>query len=177
VLPTSKYRDKEYCVVTLHRDFNVDNPDVLGNILDKLNKISENIDIIFPVHPRTAKRIKEFKFADKLGSIEITTPLGYLDFIHALRDCELVITDSGGMQIETTILSKYCLNLQNISGNLTTLHFGSNILTDPDQIVENFHKYKSKTPKSKLPKELELCVDGKASHRIANILEKKLCSL
>jgi UDP-N-acetylglucosamine 2-epimerase (non-hydrolysing) len=96
-----------FALLTLHRPSNVDAPEVLAGILDALAEIQTHLPIIFPAHPRTVKRVQEFGFENKLAAmpdLRITAPLGYLEFLNLMADARLVLTDSGGIQEETTIL-------------------------------------------------------------------------
>jgi len=176
-------RLKKYAVLTLHRPSNVDNQLVLGGILRALNKVSERIPIIFPAHPRTVSRIKNFKLNDMLffldnpplddfpGKIMLTPPLGYLDFLCLMSNATLVLTDSGGIQEESTILGVPCLTLRNNTERPITVREGTNIVVGntPNKIVKTaFHILKNGIRQKKIPKYW----DGKAAERIVKILTK-----
>ena len=121
-------------LLTLHRAENVDNPKVLENILNAIGKI-EDRDIIFPIHPRTKKMIASFGF-DKLVNknfIKIINPLGYLELIKILHHCDLVITDSGGLQKEAFFARKTCVTLRKSTEWLDTTRLKVNILLDPEE--------------------------------------------
>ncbi len=124
----------DYAVVTLHRPSNVDNPDTLDGILSALETVSQKIPIIFPVHPRTRAKIDEFGFADRIADsdIKLIDPLGYLDFMRLYSGAKLVLTDSGGLQEETTVLGIPCLTLRHNTERPVTIEFGTNILVGPD---------------------------------------------
>jgi UDP-N-acetylglucosamine 2-epimerase (non-hydrolysing) len=103
-----------YALLTLHRPSNVDVPEVLSGILDALEEIQARLPILFPAHPRTVKRIAEFGLKDRLAAmsdLRVTEPLGYLEFLNLMANARLVLTDSGGIQEETTILGVPCLTL------------------------------------------------------------------
>lgn len=128
----------EYGVVTLHRPSNVDEKDVFEGILDALVTVSARLPIIFPVHPRTRAKIAEFGFDTKIASsnIRLIDPLGYLDFMRLYSGAKLVLTDSGGLQEETTVLGIPCLTLRHNTERPVTIELGTNVLvgTDPEKI-------------------------------------------
>lgn len=130
----------EYAVVTLHRPSNVDDREVFGGILDALLTISEEVPIVFPAHPRTRGKIDEFGFAEriKLSKIKLIEPLGYLDFMRLYSGARLVLTDSGGLQEETTVLGIPCLTLRHNTERPITVEMGTNLLvgTDPARIKD-----------------------------------------
>ena len=106
--------EKKYAALTLHRPSNVDEREVLSDLLEALTKVSEKLPIIFPVHPRTKARIIEFGFSERIenSNIKLIEPLGYLDFLRLYSGARLVLTDSGGIQEETTALGIPCLTLR-----------------------------------------------------------------
>jgi UDP-N-acetylglucosamine 2-epimerase (non-hydrolysing) len=130
--------EREYAVLTLHRPSNVDDPETFKGILDALVEIADRSPVIFPVHPRTRARIDEFGFADRIANsdIRLIDPLGYLDFMRLYSGARLVLTDSGGLQEETTVLGIPCLTLRNNTERPVTIEMGTNVLvgTDPEQI-------------------------------------------
>jgi len=102
----------DFAALTLHRPANVDNPAVFGRILDALEVIQNDMPIIFPIHPRTHRNLKSFhldKRFEELSNLQLIDPLGYLDFLKLMTSARLVLTDSGGIQEETTILKVPCL--------------------------------------------------------------------
>jgi UDP-N-acetylglucosamine 2-epimerase (non-hydrolysing) len=131
---------KDYAVLTLHRPSNVDDEETFNGLLDALISISEKIPIIFPIHPRTRDRIVEFGFVDAVAASHIRTidPLGYLDFMRLYSGAKLVLTDSGGLQEETTALSIPCLTLRENTERPITIELGTNRLvgTDPSKIKQ-----------------------------------------
>jgi UDP-N-acetylglucosamine 2-epimerase (non-hydrolysing) len=131
---------KDYAVLTLHRPSNVDDKAVFRCILDALLTIAEKLPIIFPVHPRTRARIDEFGFADKIAksNIKLIDPLGYLDFMRLYSGAKLVLTDSGGLQEETTVLGIPCLTLRHNTERPVTIELGTNVLvgTDAEKIKQ-----------------------------------------
>jgi UDP-N-acetylglucosamine 2-epimerase (non-hydrolysing) len=121
--------NEQYAVVTLHRPSNVDELQALGRIVDALAEISERTAIVFPVHPRTQKTIAELGFSERLLSLKnlrMIEPLGYLDFLGLYSGARLVLTDSGGIQEETTVLGIPCLTLRENTERPITVSFGTN---------------------------------------------------
>jgi UDP-N-acetylglucosamine 2-epimerase (non-hydrolysing) len=131
----------EYAVVTLHRPSNVDNPETLRRILGALEEIGNRIPLIFPVHPRTEKMILEMKYGQQLltreNGVALINPLGYLDFLRLYTGARLVLTDSGGIQEETTVLGIPCVTLRENTERPITVEMGTNTIvgTDPDRIT------------------------------------------
>ncbi len=127
---------RPYGVLTLHRPANVDDPSVLGGLLDAIGQIQRELPVVFPVHPRTRKALAGRNLAAMPGLI-VVDPLGYLDFMRLLSKARLVLTDSGGIQEETTVLGIPCLTLRNNTERPTTIEQGTNTLVglDPERIV------------------------------------------
>jgi UDP-N-acetylglucosamine 2-epimerase (non-hydrolysing) len=132
--------DKDYGVLTLHRPSNVDAPDTFARILAALESITQTLPVIFPVHPRTRKTIAELGLSDRVVSIKnlrLIEPLGYLDFLSLYSSARLVLTDSGGIQEETTALGIPCLTLRENTERPITVELGTNVVvgTDTARIV------------------------------------------
>src|SRR5918997_238674 len=130
----------DYAVVTLHRPSNVDDPRVLRGILSALTRIGERLPVVFPIHPRTRKNLDEFgllKTNEAAGRVRLVEPLGYLDFLRLYSGARLVLTDSGGIQEETTALGIPCLTLRENTERPVTVELGTNrvVGTDPGRIV------------------------------------------
>ena len=128
--------DQDYAVLTLHRPSNVDNLETLGRIIDALEEISERLPIVFPVHPRTRKTIAEFGFGERIEKakgLRLTEPLGYLDFLGLYSHARLVLTDSGGLQEETTVLGIPCLTLRENTERPITVEMGTNTIVGTDR--------------------------------------------
>jgi UDP-N-acetylglucosamine 2-epimerase (non-hydrolysing) len=163
----------QYAVLTLHRPSNVDEPETFGPILDALVEISERIPIIFPVHPRTRGRIDEFGFGDKINNsaIRLIDPLGYLDFMRLYSGARMVLTDSGGLQEETTVLGIPCLTLRKNTERPITIEMGTNILvgTDPDKIIAAAFEVLS-SDRSEKGAKIPPLWDGKTAARICDEL-------
>jgi len=123
--------DEQFTVVTLHRPSNVDELQALGRIVDALAQISERTTIVFPVHPRTQKTIAELGFSKRLlnlKNLQMIEPLGYLDFLGLYSGARLVLTDSGGIQEETTVLGIPCLTLRENTERPITVSLGTNVI-------------------------------------------------
>lgn len=164
---------KDYAVLTLHRPSNVDDKEVFGGLIDSLLAVSEKLPIIFPAHPRTKGRIEEFGFAEKVrnSNIKLIEPLGYLDFMRLYSGAKLVLTDSGGLQEETTALGIPCLTLRENTERPITIEMGTNILvgTNPEKIKQTAFKILADinfTANAKIPP----LWDGKTAERICDAL-------
>lgn len=131
----------DYAVLTLHRPSNVDDREAFARILDALDEIARRLPIIFPVHPRTLARIDEFGFAMRVKNakgLRLIDPLGYLDFLRLYSGARLVLTDSGGIQEETTVLGIPCLTLRENTERPITVEMGTNQIvgTDTKRIIQ-----------------------------------------
>jgi UDP-N-acetylglucosamine 2-epimerase (non-hydrolysing) len=164
----------DYAVVTLHRPSNVDEPRVLGGILSALARVGGRLPVIFPIHPRTRKNLEEFGLAGAAqqdGRIRLTEPLGYLDFLRLYSGARLVLTDSGGIQEETTALGIPCLTLRENTERPVTVELGTNrvVGTDPERIVAEAEEALSKDGQKEPPRVPPLW-DGHAAERILDAL-------
>jgi UDP-N-acetylglucosamine 2-epimerase (non-hydrolysing) len=122
-----------YVLVTLHRPSNVDEPEMLRQIVETLNRLSEQVRVIFPLHPRTRERIDQFGLKlNEVGGLALLGPIGYLEFLALQRDAAVVITDSGGIQEETTYLGVPCLTLRENTERPITVELGTNSLVGRD---------------------------------------------
>jgi len=128
-------RSGEYAVVTLHRPSNVDNAATLRLLVDQLCAVARQLSLVFAVHPRTRKRLEEFGLMSRLTAdpnIRLSEPLGYVEFMNLVGSCKAAITDSGGVQEETTYLGIPCLTLRENTERPVTVTEGSNRLIKPD---------------------------------------------
>ena len=124
-----KVERKGYALITLHRPANVDEKDNLKKILQFLNNLSRKIKIVFPVHPRTQKNINIFGLEKFLNeNIILCEPIGYIDFLALTMDAKLIVTDSGGIQEESTYLKVPCITLRQNTERPSTVEMGTNIL-------------------------------------------------
>jgi len=166
---------RTYATLTLHRPSNVDDIQVLEKLVVALSKIAKKIPIIFPIHPRTKKMIEHFKLdhflnsGDSIEGIWHTEPLGYLEFLHLNMHSRLVITDSGGLQEESTVLGVPCITIRHNTERPITCSEGTNVLVgnDPDKILEAVETILNGTVSAKrIPEKW----DGRAAERIINVL-------
>lgn len=163
-----------YGVVTLHRPSNVDNIEILEKLCKAMSDISSKIPLVFPVHPRTSAQLKKTGFDSILknaGSLHLTNPLGYKDFMSVVMDSRLLITDSGGVQEETTYLGIPCLTLRSNTERPITLTQGTNQLCSHENISERVDNILAGNfSKGKKP----LLWDGHTASRVADKIQK-LC--
>ncbi|MBK8550096.1 MAG: UDP-N-acetylglucosamine 2-epimerase (non-hydrolyzing) [Ignavibacteria bacterium] len=168
-----------FALVTLHRPSNVDSKENMKKILSifkSINKINPELDIVFPVHPRTIKMIEKFKLKNSFDEIEnliITEPMGYLDFLNLTFNSKFVLTDSGGIQEETTYLQIPCLTLRENTERPVTAEIGTNVICGLDEkfIIKKIREIETgKFKKGKIPK----LWDGNAAERIVKILLEKI---
>ncbi len=165
-----------YAAMTMHRPSNVDDPVVFARLLDAIEEIQKDLPIIFPIHPRTRNNIAKMGFTDRIdamGNLRLIEPAGYLDFLKLTSNAKLVLTDSGGIQEETTILKVPCITMRENTERPITVEVGSNQLvgTDPAKILDAYRKVMEGSWRT--PQVPELW-DGKAAERIVEILAEKL---
>lgn len=162
----------EYAVVTLHRPSNVDAPDALARMVDVMVAVQERLPVVFPVHPRTRSRLAEAGLLTRLEAlpdVRLTEPLGYLEFLGLMAGARLVLTDSGGVQEETTILGVPCLTVRENTERPVTITHGTNRLvgTEPARIIAAVDEtLAAPRPDGRRP---ELW-DGRAAERIVGVL-------
>ena len=158
-----------YALATLHRPSNVDDPAALRGLMSALAEVAHDLPVVFPIHPRTRARLPQDFKADGLKLID---PLGYLDFLALTAEARLVLTDSGGIQEETTALGVPCLTLRENTERPVTVEVGTNTLvgTDPARVIPAAREILSgKARKGSIP---ELW-DGRAAERIASVLVRR----
>ena len=166
--------EKDYGVLTLHRPSNVDSRETFARILAALETITQTLPVIFPVHPRTRKTIGELGLGDRVASVKnlhLIDPLGYLDFLSLYSAARLVLTDSGGIQEETTALGIPCLTLRENTERPITVELGTNVVvgTDTTRIVAAASAALNGSAK-RTTHQLPLW-DGHTSERILDALE------
>jgi len=155
-------------VVTLHRPSNVDDIDVFRRILAAIETIAERLPVVFPVHPRTRQRMREFGLDAALRNVTLTDPLGYIDFLSLTPHARLILTDSGGLQEESTALGIPCLTLRDNTERPITVTHGTNQIvgTDTSAILAGFGRALSPAGPALRP---ELW-DGHTAERITRVL-------
>ncbi len=168
---------EDYAIVTLHRPSNVDSPETLRPLMDAIGRLSQTIPVIFPIHPRTRNSIKKFipdSFFNDV-KIHLIEPQSYLAMLGLMRQARLVLTDSGGLQEETTSLGVPCFTLRENTERWITVTQGTNTMlgTKAEDIDAAMKKFLSGEIKSGTKPELW---DGKAAQRIVSILEDRLCA-
>lgn len=175
ILNILELKPKEYALITIHRPSNVDTKENLQSMIEVLDYITKYRTVVFPIHPRTRKNIEKFGLSElvKNEKIKLIEPQGYINFLALMLNSDFVLTDSGGIQEETTALSIPCLTARTTTERPSTITTGTNILVSPtkdgiikavDNIIQNPHK------EGKLPP----LWDGKAAERIANVLRLKV---
>jgi len=174
---------RPYAILTLHRPANVDDARTFSRMVESFLDVSRQMPIIFPAHPRTLKQIQESDLGDYFVDhfmdrpdpwdsrvrIRLVPPLGYLDFLQLMSHAKIVLTDSGGVQEETTILGVPCITLRDNTERPVTLKYGTNVLVgaDPKKIVAEFSRVLHEGPK---PLSTPPYWDGQAARRIVKIL-------
>jgi len=123
-------------VVTIHRPANVDDAAAIEGIVGQLDAVSRKLPLVFPMHPRTRRRLGEFGLAERIGALQVIEPLGYIEFMSLVGDAALVITDSGGVQEETTYLGIPCLTVRDTTERPITIAEGTNQLVSISEITD-----------------------------------------
>jgi UDP-N-acetylglucosamine 2-epimerase (non-hydrolysing) len=180
-------RVKPYAILTLHRPANVDDPRVFSKMVESFLAVSQHMPIIFPAHPRTLKQIQEADLGDYFVDhctngpepwdsrvrIRLVPPLGYLDFLQLMSHAKVVLTDSGGVQEETTILGVPCITLRENTERPVTLEHGTNVLVgaDPEKIFREFSRVLDGVRQPLPPPHFW---DGNAAKRIVQVLVEEL---
>ncbi len=175
ILSGLKIQPASYALLTFHRPRNVDNKENLLKIIETINELSKKITLVFPIHPRTMKNIKSFGFDNLLPkeNLIFTEPLGYFDFLKLIKYSKMVVTDSGGIQEETTFLQVPCLTIRPNTERPVTITEGTNQLLTLDKSQILLHAsdiLNGNTKTGKIPH----FWDGKASKRIVETLDKIL---
>ena len=164
---------RDYAVLTLHRPSNVDELETFSGILDALEEIGKRLPVVFPVHPRTLKMIEELGLEERAArtNVRLTVPLGYSDFLQLLSGARLVLTDSGGIQEETTVLGISCITLRENTERPITVEHGTNTIagTDPARIIAAANHALDNPPDKSAVLAPELW-DGHAADRILDAL-------
>lgn len=171
ILVEQRLKGSEYAVVTLHRPSNVDDPVVFERILNAIEVIQQDMTVIFPIHPRTRKNMELnglLSRINQMGNLRLIDPLGYLDFLKLMSEAFVVVSDSGGIQEETTILGVPCLTVRENTERPITVDMGTNQLTgtDTEAIISAYGRIRNGEIEGKIPP----LWDGEAAKRIAEIL-------
>lgn len=172
IISTLGLVEKQFALVTLHRPANVDDSRVLGDLIESLCEISKRVPVLFPVHPRTRVKLAAFGLEEKLHlvpNVKIVEPLGYLSFLRCTDSALFVVTDSGGIQEETTVLDVPCITARENTERPVTVTHGTNVVVgrDPKKILEEAEKIIQGHAKTGQRPELW---DGHAAERIVKIL-------
>ena len=166
----------DFALMTMHRPQNVDDREHLGKLMDIIRGISSHYEIVFPMHPRTLKNLEKFEMIQtfsEVPGVKMTGPLNYLAFQKLIRESAFVITDSGGIQEETTFRQVPCLTLRPNTERPCTVDVGSNTLLDLDveQVLDQIQNIRSDTyDKGSIPE----FWDGKATARIVDLLQNQI---
>lgn len=166
---TLNLKEREYFVLTLHRPANVDDANKLRSYFATINECAKGLPIVFPVHPRTRKNIIEFRI--NTLNIKLVEPQGYFEFNYLVQHSKAVITDSGGITEETTVMGVPCMTLRDNTERYETVSIGTNELigTNPEALIPAFHKlWNNEWKNGSIPP----FWDGKTSERIVRILCK-----
>ncbi len=170
VLGSLGLAERRYGLVTLHRPSNVDDAKALGALLDTIDRIGKQHDLkmVFPVHPRTRQRLKDSGLSPDPARFTLCDPLGYLDFMKLQACARLVLTDSGGVQEETTVLGVPCVTLRENTERPCTISEGTNLLagTEPAAILKAADQALAMKAGGRVPR----MWDGKSAERIADHL-------
>lgn len=160
----------DYGVVTFHRPVNVDNVENLQEILAQIVRVSELLPLVFPIHPRTRGRIAQFGLEELLekGNVTVTDPLDYLDFMQLVKNARFVITDSGGIQEETTYIGVPCLTARENTERPITIELGTNKLVAINRLFESVQET---LISADITHTIPPKWDGHASNRIAGLIE------
>lgn len=175
IMEELQVESQQYGMVTLHRPSNVDTQVNLSQILNALIEVQQQLPLIFPVHPRTRKQLKLLGLEEKVRratNLKLADPLGYLDFLKLLAHAKLVLTDSGGVQEETTVLGVPCITMRDQTERPITVEVGTNVVigNSPARILEESYRILSGHGKKGALPELW---DGHAAERIVQILLEK----
>ena len=174
VLTDYKLSSNEFVLVTLHRPSNVDNKEQLSSLIKLLNAVASLKKLIFPIHPRTKNNLDSFGLTEKLiPNVILTDPIGYIDFLTLIKNAELILTDSGGIQEESTFLGIQCVTVRTTTERPSTVEIGTNHLAgdnykNAEQVSLEILNGKKKS--GKIPEKW----DGKTAERICKIIAANL---
>jgi UDP-N-acetylglucosamine 2-epimerase (non-hydrolysing) len=170
---------EKHILVEIHRPANVDNKESLEQILKALSELVDFRPIIFPLHPRTKKMIDKFSLWNYLKRVDFCKPMGYFEFLKYMKNSCVVITDSDGIQQETSVLDIPCVSIRNTTNIPYTVKYGTNVLVKPSVVsivaAATFPLYNERF-RSNFPDQLKRLNDGKASERIAEVIRRFICN-
>ncbi len=172
ILKRTGLLNEDFGLITLHRPINVDKKESIIEIFNAINEIQHNLPLIFPIHPRTKKNIKDFDLGaiiNKMKNLYVIDPVGYYDFLKIMKSSKIVLTDSGGIQEETTYLGIPCLTLRNNTERPITIECGTNTLVSisSKDIINAFNKTITENHSNYQIPELW---DGRTAKRIIKII-------
>ena len=174
ILTRNSIESHNYVLITLHRPSNVDNPEQLEMLARVIMKIAETSQVVFPIHPRTRSRLEELGLIEQFPkNVVLLPPVGYVDFVALLKQARIVLTDSGGIQEETTALGVPCITARTTTERPSTIEIGTNKLVAPtysELVAAVEHEQLYPIGKRSIPKHW----DGHAAERIVQILIEKL---
>jgi len=163
---------KKYVFLTLHRPSNVDQKETLKDIVDAMNEVSATLPIVFPVHPRTKEALEKFdlEFNER---VHLLPPLNFIDSLYLWKDAVVVLTDSGGLQEETTALGVPCITLRENTERPITIELGTNCLAG-NKKEDILHSFRRNLGRAKRTNSIPPKWDGKTAERIVQILTSEL---
>lgn len=176
ILSELKLTNEPYVLMTLHRPSNVDEPSQLNKLFDLVEHLTKTYNVVFPIHPRTRNNIKKFGLEERLNNIKrwiLTEPLDYFAFQKLIKHSKFIVTDSGGIQEETTFRQTPCLTLRDNTERPVTVDIGTNVLIPFDLDIINGYVQQIENGTYKKGRIPEMW-DGKSTHRIVDVLTRVL---
>jgi len=170
-----EHTNEKHILVEIHRPANVDSEKNLTEIIIALSQLSEEYQIIFPLHPRTRKMIDKFNLWKYMHTIDHCDPIGYFEFIKYMKEAGCVITDSDGVQQETSVLNIPCVSIRDTTNIEYTIKYGTNVLVEPNRdsiYAQAIYPFYNKVSDSNFPEQLKQLNDGNAAERIAEVIKQ-----
>ncbi len=176
ILEEYQLESQNYVLMTMHRPSNVDEKEGLLTLIEIIKSITKNLKLVFPIHPRTIAKLKQFALWQEIENLQnliFSEPMDYFSFQHLTANCKFVVTDSGGIQEETTFLQIPCLTLRNNTERPSTVSIGSNVLVPYN--IADVNKYIAQIMNGAFKKgEIPPLWDGKSTERILTVLDSIL---